>query len=85
MRILALVTDAFGGHGGIAQYNRDLTTALGTLGNIQSVHILPRHGDLSGPLPAGVGRAAPAGTSAPSQSLQHPATPNPWRKAPATR
>ena len=28
MRILALVSDAFGGHGGIAQYNRDLLGAL---------------------------------------------------------
>ena len=28
MRILALVTDAFGGHGGIAQYNRHFLTAL---------------------------------------------------------
>lgn len=28
MRILALVTDAFGGHGGIALYNRDVLNAL---------------------------------------------------------
>src|SRR5437016_4368211 len=28
LRILALVTDAFGGHGGIAQYNRDFLSAL---------------------------------------------------------
>ncbi len=28
MRILALVTDAFGGYGGIAQYNRDFLAAL---------------------------------------------------------
>lgn len=28
MRVLALVTEAFGGRGGIAQYNRDLLTAL---------------------------------------------------------
>ena len=28
MRILVLVTDAFGGHGGIALYNRDMLMAL---------------------------------------------------------
>ena len=28
MRIISLVTDAFGGRGGIALYNRDLLTAL---------------------------------------------------------
>ena len=28
LRVLALVTDAFGGHGGIAQYNRDFLSAL---------------------------------------------------------
>lgn len=31
MRILALVTDAFGGRGGIAQYNRDFLTAYAQL------------------------------------------------------
>jgi hypothetical protein len=29
LRVLALVTDAFGGHGGIAQFNRDLILACG--------------------------------------------------------
>ena len=84
MRILALVTDAFGGHGGIAQYNRDLTTALGSLDNIQAVHILPRHGEITGPIPADVGRhphAAyvldrDAAASSPPKLHQHPATPN---------
>ena len=42
MRILALVTDAFGGSGGIAQYNRDLMTALSSAGEVESIHILPR-------------------------------------------
>lgn len=28
IRVLALVTEAFGGHGGIALYNRDMLTAL---------------------------------------------------------
>lgn len=38
--MLALVTDAFGGRGGIAQYNRDLLTALA---EISSITVLPRH------------------------------------------
>ncbi len=38
--LLALVTDAFGGFGGIAQYNRDLLTALASDYRIE---VLPRH------------------------------------------
>jgi len=40
--ILALVTDAFGGRGGIAQYNRDLAAALTRAPGIGRVHLLPR-------------------------------------------
>jgi phosphatidylinositol alpha-1,6-mannosyltransferase len=40
---LALVTDAFGGHGGIAQYNRDFLGALTQAGAASSVTALPRH------------------------------------------
>ena len=39
--ILALVTDAFGGRGGIAQYNRDFLSALASAG--YRVALLPRH------------------------------------------
>src|SRR5690348_12726657 len=42
LRILALVTDAFGGHGGIAQYNRDLCTALAACEGVGEVIVLPR-------------------------------------------
>lgn len=50
--VLALVTDAFGGHGGIAQYNRDLLTALA--GHVP-VGVLPRLAPRPvGPLPAGL-------------------------------
>src|SRR5665213_535724 len=51
---LALVTDAYGGKGGIAQYNRDLFDAMARSGG-QHIDILPRHGDhrLAHP-PAGV-------------------------------
>jgi phosphatidylinositol alpha-1,6-mannosyltransferase len=39
---LALVTDAFGGRGGIAQYNRDFLTALAASG-ASSIVVLPGH------------------------------------------
>lgn len=42
MRILALVTDAFGGYGGIAQYNRDLLAALAEVPEISAIDVLPR-------------------------------------------
>jgi phosphatidyl-myo-inositol dimannoside synthase len=40
--VLALVSDAFGGRGGIAQYNRDFLGALAGAGAVSSVRILPR-------------------------------------------
>jgi phosphatidyl-myo-inositol dimannoside synthase len=40
--LLALVTDAFGGRGGIAQYNRDLLGALVEAGVVSCIHVLPR-------------------------------------------
>ena len=43
-RCLALVTDAFGGKGGIAQYNRDFLMALATCELVSVVTVLPRHG-----------------------------------------
>jgi phosphatidylinositol alpha-1,6-mannosyltransferase len=41
--MLALVTDAFGGRGGIAQYNRDFVGALVDSGAVAAVQVLPRH------------------------------------------
>jgi phosphatidylinositol alpha-1,6-mannosyltransferase len=41
--MLALVTDAFGGRGGIAQYNRDFLGVLAQDGTIVSIMVLPRH------------------------------------------
>ena len=54
MKLLALVTDAFGAVGGIAQYNRDLLTGLsGESGN--RVVVVPRHGTANpSELPVGV-------------------------------
>ena len=40
--MLALVTDAFGGRGGIAQYNRDFLGALAGAGAVSSITVLPR-------------------------------------------
>lgn len=42
MRCLALVTDAFGGTGGIAQYNRDFLTALAAVDEVAEIVVLPR-------------------------------------------
>ncbi len=42
MNILLLCTDAFGGHGGIALFNRDLTEALAQMPERGEIVILPR-------------------------------------------
>jgi phosphatidyl-myo-inositol dimannoside synthase len=42
MRILQLCTDAWGGHGGIALYNRDLATALAQRADCSEVVVVPR-------------------------------------------
>lgn len=60
-RCLALVTDAFGGHGGIAQYNRDFLAALAGSGAVSSITVLPRH--------------APERVAAPTAITQKPARP----------
>jgi phosphatidylinositol alpha-1,6-mannosyltransferase len=60
MRVLALVTDAFGGVGGIAQYNRDILNALARCAGDRRIVVLPRHGSAgrSGP-PPGVRQLPP--------------------------
>lgn len=42
MRILALLTDGYGVHGGIALYNRDLMEAMSSHPSVQSISVLPR-------------------------------------------
>lgn len=64
MKILGLVTDAFGGYGGIAQYNRDFLGALACLPQITKVHVLPR--------------ITPELVVVPPQITQHTAVFNPW-------
>jgi phosphatidylinositol alpha-1,6-mannosyltransferase len=41
--VLALVTDAFGGYGRIAQYNRDFLNAMTKSGTASSIAVLQRH------------------------------------------
>jgi phosphatidyl-myo-inositol dimannoside synthase len=59
VRCLALVGDAFGGRGGIAQYNRDLLSALADSGLFSSISVLPRRAPDPFVLPPGIGQAAP--------------------------
>lgn len=42
MRILLLCTDAYGGHGGIALFNRELATALVARADVEELVIVPR-------------------------------------------
>lgn len=44
VRILALITDGFGGHGGISRYNRDLLTALSQNDAVAEIVVAPRLG-----------------------------------------
>ena len=46
LRVLALLTDGFSGHGGIAQYNRDLLAALAVTNSIGEIVVLPRCPDV---------------------------------------
>jgi len=53
MRVLLITTDAFGGHGGIAQYNRDLVNALAVDPDITEIVAIPRNVQFAlGNLPA---------------------------------
>jgi len=45
MRLLALVTDSYGGYGGIAQYNRDLLDALACAPGVASIELVALSGD----------------------------------------
>lgn len=60
LRILALVTDAFGGIGGIAQYNRDFLSALARCDGVCEVVVVPRRSARSVfTLPSGVQQLRP--------------------------
>lgn len=55
-RILALVTDAFAGKGGIARYNRDLLSAWA---RSAAVHVVPRGGGPTADLPRNLEQLGP--------------------------
>jgi len=57
--MLALVTDAFGGRGGIAQYNRDLLSSLAGNQTISSIAILARYAPDQFVLPARIKQMPP--------------------------
>jgi phosphatidyl-myo-inositol dimannoside synthase len=59
LSMLALVTDAYGGRGGIAQYNRDFLSALVEVGAASSILVLPRHAPDPVALPSGINQATP--------------------------
>ena len=42
MKILALVSDAYGGHGGIATFNRSFLSAIAAMDEVEIVKVLPR-------------------------------------------
>lgn len=74
-RILMLLSDAFGGFGGIAQYNRDVIHALVELDEVDAIVALPRLvPEAVGPLPAKLQFETAAARSAFSfvwQALRH--------------
>jgi phosphatidylinositol alpha-1,6-mannosyltransferase len=59
LHCLALVSDAYGGRGGIAQYNRDFLGALAASGHFASVRVLPRQAPRPFATPEGVIQASP--------------------------
>jgi glycosyltransferase involved in cell wall biosynthesis len=51
-KILALVSDAFGGHGGIATFNRGFLTAIAAMDEVAAIRVLPRLVERDEPPPA---------------------------------
>ena len=59
---MALVSEAFGGSGGIQQYNRDLLSAVAVSGAGHNICVLPRHAPRTAVrLPPGITQSAPSG------------------------
>jgi glycosyltransferase involved in cell wall biosynthesis len=59
LTMLALVPDAFGGRGGIAQYSRDFLSALVEIGAASSILVLPRYAPDPVVPPSGINQATP--------------------------
>ena len=53
MKVLALVTDAFAGYGGIARYNCDFLSALDAVQRISSIVVLPRVANVAASVESG--------------------------------
>ncbi|WPZ37244.1 glycosyltransferase family 4 protein (plasmid) [Thalassobaculum sp. OXR-137] len=70
LRVLLLVSDAFGGHGGIARFNRDLTEALSASGAVREVVVLPRRVPEAPKLPSEAIVQLPAPQNKASYSLR---------------
>jgi phosphatidylinositol alpha-1,6-mannosyltransferase len=51
MRMLALMTDAYGGYGGIAQYNRDFIEAAAEVSTVRSIDVAVRIAPIGGTVP----------------------------------
>lgn len=67
LRIAMPLTDAFGGHGGIALYNRDVLTALSDCARVEKIYALPRiAGPFSEALPDKVDWREASGRGLPS-------------------
>jgi phosphatidylinositol alpha-1,6-mannosyltransferase len=47
LKILAVITDAFGGYGGIARYNVDFLSALDSIESVSAIVALPRSGNVA--------------------------------------
>jgi phosphatidylinositol alpha-1,6-mannosyltransferase len=58
-RWLALVTDAYGGRGGIAQYNRDFLSAIAECGTVSSIIVVTRHAPNRAVTPTRIRQASP--------------------------
>lgn len=77
MRVLMLLTDAYGGHGGIALYNRDVLRALAQIDEVERIDAVPRiSGPFDGAIPPNVrwhSRAATGSVAFVLQSLRYAA------------
>ena len=58
-KMIALVPDAYGGHGGIAQYNRDFFGALVGCEEVSSISVIPRNAPNEVATPTRIRQTAP--------------------------
>lgn len=64
LKVLALLTDGLGTHGGIGRYNAELLVALSQSRAVSQVLVLPRFGTVDAPRPVGVTQLDVAGNAA---------------------